>query len=79
MQLFAKTRKRIGAVVGLTGDRDGQPPAYRAIAPGLIVTDTDAWAWYKVRTSNSDLLSEAGLDAQQDRACLLYTSPSPRD
>lgn len=66
--MFNKAKKKLGAIVGVTGDRDGKPPAYQAIAPGLIVTDTAAWAWYQVRSTNSDLLSEEGRDREQDRA-----------
>lgn len=66
--MFDKTKKRLGELVGVTGDRAGNPPAYRAIAPGLILTDDSAWGWYVVRTTNSDLLSEQARDREQDSA-----------
>ena len=61
-------KQQFGKVVGLSGARDAKPPRYRAIAPGLIVTDTAAWAWFEVQPTNSDLLSETDRDNEQDRA-----------
>lgn len=57
---------RLGTLVGVSGPRGEAPPQYRAIAPGLIVTDTEVWGWYEVRTSNSDLKGEKGRDREQD-------------
>lgn len=59
---------RLGSLVGVSGPRGEAPPKYRAIAPGLIVTDTEVWGWYEVRTSNSDLKGERGRDQEQDRS-----------
>lgn len=59
---------RLGALVGVSGHRAADAPQYRAIAPGLIVTDAEVWAWYEVRTSNSDLKGENGRDLEQDKA-----------
>lgn len=59
---------RLGALVGVSGPRSEMPPQYRAIAPGLIVTDAEVWGWYEIRGTNSDLKGEKGRDAEQDRA-----------
>ena len=59
---------RLAGLIGLGGARDTDPPRYRAIAPGVIVTETEAWAWYEIDTTNSDLLGESGRDAEQDLA-----------
>lgn len=61
-------KEKAGALLGLTGDRDAQPPTYRAIAPGLTVTDDAAWAWYEVASTNSDLLGQVARDQEQDKA-----------
>lgn len=60
--------EKLAGLVGLGGYRNDDPPRYRAIAPGLIVTDTEAWAWYEIDTANTDLLGETGRDAEQDLA-----------
>lgn len=67
MRLSARLAKAAG-VVGYSGARDAVPPRYRAITPGLIVTDRAAWAWYTVPPTNSDLLGEIERDHEQDRA-----------
>ena len=61
-------KQKLARVVGLSGARDAKPPRYRAIAPGLVVTDTAAWAWFEIQPTNSDLLSSADRDLEQDRA-----------
>lgn len=61
-------KEKVGAILGLSGDRDATPPMYRAIAPGLTVTDTSAWAWFVVSTTNSDLLGGEARDREQDKA-----------
>jgi len=61
-------KDKLARVVGLSGARDAQPPRYRAIAPGLVVTETAAWAWFEIPPTNSDLLSEHDRDNEQDRA-----------
>ena len=63
-----KQIEKLKQLVGMGGDRDAAPPRYRAIAPGLIVTDEAAWAWFEMGNTNSDLLGEAGRDAEQDKA-----------
>lgn len=63
-----KTVEKIKQLVGMGGDRDAAPPRYRAIAPGLIVTDDAAWAWFEMGNTNSDLLGESGRDSEQDKA-----------
>lgn len=65
--MLKKIAAKAGAGLGLHGERAATPPRYRAVAPGLIVTDTDAWAWFEVPTTNSDLRGEVGRDAEQDQ------------
>lgn len=63
-----KLIERLGAFVGLGGDRAAQPPQYVALADGLVVTSTHSEAWYVLESSNTDLMSEAARDAEQDQA-----------
>lgn len=50
--------------VGLGKGRRLPPPHIVAIAPGLLITSTKAEAWFQLKTSNSDLHSEAESDAE---------------
>lgn len=61
-------KDRLAGVVGLVGIRDAAAPRYRAIAPGVVVTDTAAWAWFEIVPTNSDLKPEAQRDIEEDRA-----------
>ncbi|MEU8779914.1 ATP-binding protein [Streptomyces sp. NPDC048606] len=66
--------ERISELVGVAGDRSASPPRYEALADGVLITSTDAWAWYVTETSNSDLMGEAERDAEQARAEVALTS-----
>ncbi|GAA3244926.1 hypothetical protein GCM10010493_17040 [Streptomyces lavendulae subsp. grasserius] len=61
-------------MLGVGGERAAPPPQYEGIADGLVLTDTEAWAWYTTETSNSDLMGEAEHDAEQARAEAALTS-----
>ncbi|MFJ2438824.1 ATP-binding protein [Streptomyces anulatus] len=63
-----KTVQRISTLLGLGGERGGQPPQYAALADGLILTDTHAEAWLTLSSANTDLMSVQDRDAQIDQA-----------
>lgn len=66
---MSKTKTRVRRVFGRTGLRPvAEPPTYRCIAPGLIVTDESVWAWFTVAHTNSDLLGEEGRGREEDAA-----------
>ncbi|GMA42404.1 ATP-binding protein [Mobilicoccus caccae] len=44
------------------------PPQYRAIAPGVVVTDDAVWGVYSLRSTNSDVKGESSLDREHDDA-----------
>lgn len=58
--------RAISEFAGVGGDRSAQPPRYLALADGLVVTETKAEAWFKLKASNTDLMSEQGRDAELD-------------
>ncbi|MEV5374884.1 ATP-binding protein [Streptomyces nondiastaticus] len=63
-----KIMKGIARFLGVDGDRSAPPPRYVGLADGLIITETHAEAWYLLGSSNTDLMSEAARDAEQDQA-----------
>ncbi|WP_069874731.1 ATP-binding protein [Streptomyces malaysiensis] len=63
-----KLAQKIGAFVGLGGDRSASAPQYVALADGLIITETHAEGWYVLSSSNTDLMSESARDAELDQA-----------
>ncbi|MEW2374244.1 ATP-binding protein [Streptomyces sp. NPDC006656] len=65
---------KITTLLGVGGERSAPPPRYEGITDGLVLTDTDAWAWWTCETSNSDLLGEDERDAEQMRAETALTS-----
>ncbi|MFF9056891.1 ATP-binding protein [Streptomyces erythrochromogenes] len=62
-----KIAKAVGKLLGVTGDRSAPPPRYVAVSDGLLVTETHAEAWFVLRSSNTDLMSEAARDAEHDQ------------
>ncbi|MEU8779918.1 ATP-binding protein [Streptomyces sp. NPDC048606] len=66
--------EKIAELLGVAGERSAPPPRYAALADGLVVTDTDAWAWWVCETSNSDLMGESERDSEQQRAEVALTS-----
>ncbi|MFC9825250.1 ATP-binding protein [Streptomyces erythrochromogenes] len=65
---------KITTLLGVGGERSAPPPRYEGITDGLVLTDTDVWAWWTCETSNSDLLGEDERDAEQARAETALTS-----
>jgi hypothetical protein len=63
-----KISQRLGAFLGVGGDRSAQAPQYVALADGLVVARTHAEAWFVLDSSNTDLMSEVARDAEQDQA-----------
>lgn len=61
-------KESLMGVFALGSKRTAEPPRYRAILPGLIVTDESAWAWYVVPATNSDLYSVEERDAEEKSA-----------
>ncbi len=44
--------------------RSAPAPVYEVVADGLIVTQTDATAWFHVATNNTDLASHGEIDQE---------------
>ncbi|OKI50344.1 ATP-binding protein [Streptomyces sp. MJM1172] len=63
-----KIATAIGRFLGVAGDRSAPPPRYVALADGVVVTQTEAWAWYVLKSSNTDLMSTSARDAEHDQA-----------
>ncbi|MEV7418979.1 ATP-binding protein [Streptomyces sp. NPDC089919] len=63
-----KVVQRVGAFLGLGGERSAAPPQYAALADGLVITTGHAEAWYVLRGSNTDLMPEPARDAELDQA-----------
>jgi hypothetical protein len=53
-------------LLGMGKGRDAPAPVYDAIADGLIVTSTEATAWFEIAPSNTDLLGEFDIDREID-------------
>lgn len=49
-------------LLGMGKGRAAPAPVYDAIADGLIVTTTEATAWFEIAASNTDLFSDAEID-----------------
>ncbi len=55
-------KEKIQTYLGLNKERSAPPPNLLAVAPGLAVYTDKAVAWFRIRTSNSDLYSEGESD-----------------
>ncbi|GAB7304314.1 hypothetical protein MAFF212519_21880 [Clavibacter michiganensis] len=53
-------------LLGMGRGRSAPAPVYEVIADGLLVTQTDAAAWFQVATNNTDLFSNGELDQEVD-------------
>ncbi|MCS5524843.1 ATP-binding protein [Curtobacterium flaccumfaciens pv. oortii] len=53
-------------LLGMGKGRDAPAPVYDAIADGLIVTSTEATAWFEIAPSNTDLLSDFDINREVD-------------
>lgn len=45
--------------------RSHKPVRPACVAPGVIITDHDAWAWLEVPATNSDLMTDAERDSEE--------------
>lgn len=61
-----KITDRISNVLGLGNRRSLPPPEYLLITDGLMVTTTQAIAWFEVGTSNTDEATQEHVDAELD-------------
>ncbi|GGX46192.1 ATP-binding protein [Streptomyces noursei] len=66
----AKGVSRVGRILGLGAERFMPPPQLVAVADGLVVTTTNATAWYVLSGANTDLMPEEAQDLEQDAAAL---------
>ncbi len=53
-------------LLGMGRGRSAPAPVYEVVADGLIVTQTDATAWFHVATNNTDLASHGEIDQELD-------------
>ncbi|WP_432951310.1 ATP-binding protein (plasmid) [Kribbella sp. CA-253562] len=61
-----RTLTRGLASLGLGKDRSEPPTRLIAAAPGLLVSETKAEAWFLIPTANTDLATETARDAELD-------------
>nr|WP_024127446.1 ATP-binding protein [Streptomyces sp. F12]AHE40182.1 Hypothetical protein pFRL6_95 [Streptomyces sp. F12] len=65
-----KSVSRVGRLLGLGAERFMPPPQLVALADGLVVTTTQAEAWFVLHSANTDLMPEPAQDLEQDAAAL---------
>ncbi|MFJ1742488.1 ATP-binding protein [Streptomyces microflavus] len=61
-----KNVSRLGRMVGLGAERFMPAPQLVALADGLVVTTTNAEAWFVLSSANTDLMPEEAQDLEQD-------------
>ncbi|MEV6681243.1 ATP-binding protein [Streptomyces erythrochromogenes] len=59
---------RLARMVGLSAERLLPPARLVAVYDGVVVTDTAAWAYFTLASSNTDLMATEAQDAEQDAA-----------
>ncbi|MEU5425774.1 ATP-binding protein [Streptomyces olivoreticuli] len=72
-----KGASRVGRMLGLGTERMMREPQLVAVADGLVVTTTEATAWFWLSSANTDLMPENAQDAEQDAAALALAKVLP--
>ncbi|MFI0742474.1 ATP-binding protein [Streptomyces sp. NPDC021100] len=72
-----KGASRLGRMLGLGTERMLREPQLVAVADGLVVTTTEATAWFWLSSANTDLMPENAQDAEQDAAALALAKVLP--